>query len=68
MVQPGGLVSIVAYTRHEGALEEYVAVQELLRGLTPTYWTCTETQLLNRPTAPHLLLVWRRAEPPQPAR
>jgi hypothetical protein len=62
VVQPGGLVSVVVYTGHEGAAEEHAAVQTLVRGLTPTYWTCLESQLLNRPSSPVLMLVWRRAD------
>lgn len=68
VVRPGGLISIIAYTGHPGALEEYNAVKDLLSSLTPSYWTCSETQLLNRATAPALMLVWRRVDvlPPLP--
>ena len=62
VVRPGGLVSIVAYTRHPGAMEELQAVQDLLSSLTTSYWTCTQTQQLNRPNAPVLMFVWRRVD------
>jgi hypothetical protein len=60
VVRPGGLVSIMAYVGHEGGLREYEAVAALLAGLPPTYWTSSELRLLNRPSAPVLLLLWRQ--------
>jgi hypothetical protein len=35
------------------------AVAALLAGLPPTHWTSSELRLLNRPSAPVLLLLWR---------
>ncbi|PNW75213.1 hypothetical protein CHLRE_12g517550v5 [Chlamydomonas reinhardtii] len=60
VVMPGGLITILSYTRHSGGLEEYEAVKALTSELSPSYWTASETRLLNRPTAPILLLLWRR--------
>lgn len=62
VVRPGGLVSIMCYIGHEGGLEEYEAVRDLLAGLSPSYWTSSELRLLNRPSAPVLLLLWRRPD------
>lgn len=62
VVRPGGVVSIMAYIGHPGGLEEYEAVRELLSGLSPQYWTSSELRLLNRPSAPVLLLLWRRPD------
>ncbi|KAG2445584.1 hypothetical protein HXX76_000196 [Chlamydomonas incerta] len=60
VVMPGGLISILCYTGHPGGLEEYQAVRALTSDLSPCYWVCSETRLLNRPTAPILLMLWRR--------
>lgn len=62
VVVPGGLVSILAYIGHPGGLQEYEAVKGLIAELSPSYWVVTETRLLNRPTAPILLLLWRRED------
>ena len=63
----------MCYIGHPGGLEEYEAVRDLLGSLSPSYWTSSETRLLNRPSAPVLLLLWRRPDaaggrPPRPAR
>lgn len=58
VLRQGGLLSILAYLQHEGGTEEYLGVAELLRALPRERWTCSETELLNSPTAPRLLLVW----------
>jgi hypothetical protein len=55
-------MTVMAYTGHPGGAEEYGAVCSLLAGLSPSYWTTAEVRLVNRPTAPTLLLVWRRSE------
>lgn len=62
VVRPGGLVSIMCYVGHPGGLEEYEAVRDMLAGLSPSYWTSSELRLLNRPSAPVLLLLWRRPD------
>jgi hypothetical protein len=67
VVCPGGLVSIMAYIGHPGGLEEYEGVKALLQELAPTYWVSSEVKLLNRATAPILLLVWRRPDVGPPA-
>jgi hypothetical protein len=35
-------------------------VHRLVTALTPVYWVAAETRLLNRHTAPALMLVWRQ--------
>ena len=57
---PGGLLSILSYTGHPGGLEEYAAVKELVAGLPPASWVSSEIRLLNRPSAPVLMLVWKK--------
>ena len=57
---PGGLLSILCYTGHAGGMEEYEAVQAVVGRLPPSGWVSSEVRLLNRPTAPVLLLVWKR--------
>ncbi|GLC45116.1 hypothetical protein PLESTB_001470000 [Pleodorina starrii] len=60
VVMPGGVISILAYVGHPGGQEEYDAVRQLVSELSPSYWVSSETRLLNRPTAPILILLWRR--------
>jgi hypothetical protein len=54
------LLSILAYTGHEGGPEEFSAVASLLEQLPPKYWVSTQIKAMNRPTAPVLLLSWKR--------
>ncbi|KAH7616191.1 putative rRNA methylase YtqB [Nannochloris sp. 'desiccata'] len=60
VLHPGGLLSILAYTGHEGGPEEFSAVAALLEQLPPKYWVSTQVKVLNRPTAPVLLLAWKK--------
>jgi hypothetical protein len=62
VVRPCGLVSIMCYIGHPGGLEEYEAVRDMLAGLSVSYWTSSELRLLNRPSAPVLVLLWRRPD------
>ncbi|KAI8476938.1 MAG: putative rRNA methylase-domain-containing protein [Monoraphidium minutum] len=62
VLQPGGLVTVIAYTGHPGGLEEYEAARQLLAGLSHAYWVSSELRLLNRASAPVLLLLWRRSD------
>ncbi|MEW5312808.1 MAG: hypothetical protein WDW38_004415 [Sanguina aurantia] len=61
----GGLISIMAYVGHPGGVEEYEGVRDLIAGLSPSYWVSTEVRMLNRPTAPVLMMVWRLVDVPQ---
>lgn len=60
VLRPGGLLSILSYTGHPGGMEEYAAVSALLEELPPQYWVSSQIKLLNRPTAPVLLLALKR--------
>jgi hypothetical protein len=60
VLHPGGLLSILAYTGHDNGPEEYAAVASLLEQLPPKYWVSTQIKVMNRPTAPVLLLAWKR--------
>jgi hypothetical protein len=62
VLQPGGLLTVMAYTGHPGGKEEYDAVMALLAELSPAYFVTSEVKLVNRPTAPILLLAWRRSD------
>ena len=59
-LRPGGLASILCYTGHPGGQEEYEAVRDAVGALPPSAWVSSEVRLLNRPTAPVLLLLWKR--------
>lgn len=60
VLTPGGLLSILSYTSHPGGIEEYEAVNSMLAQLPPAYWVTSQIQLINRQTAPILLLAWKR--------
>ena len=60
VLHPGGLLSILSYTGHDGGMDEYAAVSALLEKLPTAYWVSSQIKLLNRPTAPVLLLAWKR--------
>ena len=62
VLKPGGLVSVLCYTAHEGGYEEYAAVMSALEDLPPSFWVTSQIKLLNRPTAPVLLNVWKRSQ------
>lgn len=62
VLRPGGLMTVMAYTNHAGGREEYEAVSALLAELSPAYWVTSEVRIVNRPTAPVLLLCWRRSD------
>lgn len=59
VIQPGGIITMLCYTGHEGGIEEYQALRKLIGELSPNYWTASEISHLNRPTAPILLVLWR---------
>lgn len=67
VLQPGGLLTVMAYTGHPGGREEYEAVEKLVTSLSPAYWVTSEVRICNRPTAPVLLLAYRRSDSAAPA-
>ena len=58
----GGVVTVVAYLKHEGGAEEHEAVREALRASPTKSWTVTERRVLNRNAAPVLYVARRAAE------
>mmetsp|Transcript_5629 Transcript_5629/g.20488 ORF Transcript_5629/g.20488 Transcript_5629/m.20488 type:complete len:252 (+) Transcript_5629:32-787(+) len=56
-----GLISIMAYSGHEGGAAEENGVIDLLRELPPSEWQTTAVELLNRLSSPKLLLIRRTA-------
>ena len=63
LLHPGGLVTIVAYRGHKGALEESRAVLEWSRTLSPEDFSVAEYRMLNhRRPSPHLLTIFRLRE------
>ncbi|XP_058219259.1 uncharacterized protein LOC131329868 [Rhododendron vialii] len=60
MLAPGGLISLVVYVGHPGGREEYEAVQAFASGLPVENWICCKLQMLNRSSAPILVLLLNR--------
>jgi SAM-dependent methyltransferase len=56
----GGLLSFLCYTGHEGGQEEYEAIRDFVSGLSSAHWKSSEYRLLNSPSAPVMLLVWKQ--------
>ena len=56
----GGLVSMLCYTGHDGGMEEYEAIRDFAAGLSAAHWKTSEFRLLNSPTAPIMVLIWKR--------
>jgi hypothetical protein len=54
---PGGMLSILCYPGHEEGLKEQTALIEQLAKLPPLLWQVRHHALLNKPTAPSLILV-----------
>jgi Putative rRNA methylase len=59
-LKPAGLCSIMSYVGHEEGSREYAMLNQLLAELPPQQWITAESSLLNRPSSPRLLMVWRR--------
>lgn len=55
----GGLISLLCYTGHPGGQEEYSGVKQFVEQLCPTYWKVSQIQLLNSPSAPIMILIWK---------
>lgn len=60
VIQSKGLISVMAYTKHHGGMDEYQAVKTLCSELPTDEWVSAESNLLNRPSAPRLISIWRR--------
>ena len=55
----GGLLCMLVYTGHDGGVEEYEAIRECAAGLSSAHWKTSEYKLLNSPTAPTMVLIWK---------
>ncbi|KAK3286415.1 hypothetical protein CYMTET_6031 [Cymbomonas tetramitiformis] len=55
VLMPDGLISIVAYTRHEGGQEEYDNICDLAETLSPKVWTVTTQGVMNRRKSPIMI-------------
>lgn len=60
IIAPRGLISIVAYVGHSGGREEFEMVQSFAAGLPINNWVCCKLQMLNRPLAPVLVLLYKK--------
>ncbi|BDA41453.1 Putative rRNA methylase YtqB [Coccomyxa sp. Obi] len=60
ILEPRGVISILAYVGHPGGIEEYQAVQEVAKQVNPQEFSALEQRILNRPNAPVLIMLWRR--------
>lgn len=58
----GGVVTVVAYVKHEGGAEEHACVREVLGALPVKSWTVVERRVVNRNGAPVLYVARRVAE------
>ncbi|GAA0143352.1 methyltransferase [Lithospermum erythrorhizon] len=58
ILAPGGLISIMVYVGHAGGREEFETVQAFASGLHVENWSCCKLEMLNRPLAPVLVLLW----------
>lgn len=56
----GGLISAVVYVGHPGGREELEIIQSFATGLAAEEWVCTQIQMLNRPSAPILVFLFKR--------
>ncbi|KAL9225973.1 hypothetical protein vseg_001838 [Gypsophila vaccaria] len=56
----GGAISVAAYVGHPGGREEYEIVQGFASKLQPESWSCSQIQMLNKPSAPILLFLFKR--------
>ena len=60
VLRPGGVLTVVGYTGHEGGWEEVEAVMELVSSLDPREFTATNHSVVNRDNCPQLIAVHRK--------
>lgn len=60
VLHSGGILSVLSYTGHPGGTEEYAAVKKVLESQSAAEYVSSEIKLLNRPSAPILLVVWKK--------
>lgn len=62
IIQPGGVITVLAYVGHEGGSEEAAAVAEWMRR-DAADWDCADCSDPSNPTSPILWFGRKRAEP-----
>lgn len=60
LVMPGGAISITCYPGHPAGKVEEDLILEFTATLDPKEWNCCHHRLINRNTAPSLLLIQKR--------
>ena len=60
VLRPGGVLTVVGYTGHEGGWEEVEAVMELASSLDPKQFTATTHRMINRDNCPQLIAVHKK--------
>ncbi|XP_057839601.2 tRNA (mnm(5)s(2)U34)-methyltransferase, chloroplastic isoform X2 [Cryptomeria japonica] len=60
VLSSGGLISIMSYVGHPGGREEYEAVRSYASNLPATMWVSSEHDILNRPSGPVLIFLFKR--------
>ena len=60
LLAPGGRLAVVGYVGHSGGCAETEAVATLFAGLESREWTTMRIAMLNRASAPVLLMAERR--------
>ena len=66
LLRPGGILTVVAYLRHDGGRLETEHVWAWGRSLDPTVCVVSEYRVLTAEEAPQLLVVEKRAAPVSP--
>lgn len=60
VLRPGGVLTVVGYTGHEGGWEEVEAVMSFVSGLDPRLFTASNHTIVNRDNCPQLIAVHRK--------
>ena len=60
VLRPGGVLTVVGYTGHEGGWEEVEAVMGFVSSLDPREFTATNHSIVNRDNCPQLIAVHRK--------
>ncbi|XP_028799610.1 uncharacterized protein LOC114754937 [Neltuma alba] len=60
ILMPGGLISLVVYVGHPGGWEELESIEAFAARLSPEDWICCKLQMLNRPSAPIPIFLFKR--------
>ncbi|KAK9085841.1 hypothetical protein Sjap_026252 [Stephania japonica] len=60
LLEPEGLISIMVYVGHPGGRDEYAVVQAFASQLLVEEWVCCKFEMVNRPAAPVLFLLFRK--------